>query len=207
MEWYTIIGRFILIFLLAFFFGIQRQRAHKPIGFGTFIFVSCGAAALAIVAMTHSATNPLPLLSAIVTGIGFLGAGALIKTTDKIFGFTTAAGIWAFAVLGLTIGVGDYLVASILYAIMWSVVLIDMYLERNGIGSYQRKLVVTTTIVPEQAIETEFGKARHKLIAVEVSKKNHTQTVTYLVEGSKGAINKIPKRLYAKDWFEHLKVE
>jgi len=144
MEFSVIILRFILTFLLASLFGLERQRSHKPTGFGTFIFVALGACGLSIVAVIAEPQNPVPLLSAIVTGIGFLGAGALIKTSDKVFGFTTAVSIWIFAIFGLVIGIGQYLVGLLMYAFVWVVILFDKYFEKRGIGSYQKRLVLHT---------------------------------------------------------------
>ena|SRR5659263_171028 len=101
MELLIILLRLTLTFALSLIFGYERQRSHKPIGFGTFIFVSVGSCGLAITA-TILSENPLPLLGSVVTGIGFLGAGALIKTNEKTFGFTTAASVWLFAIFGIT---------------------------------------------------------------------------------------------------------
>lgn len=151
MDLTTIILRFFIVFILSSIFGIERQRSHKPIGFATFIFVSIGSCGLAITSTILNLENPTPLLAAIITGIGFLGAGALIKTTDKIFGFNTAASIWIFAIFGLTIGIGQYLIGSILYGLIWIIVLGDRYLEKKGIGSYQKKItIVTKKIIQEK---------------------------------------------------------
>ena len=84
MELQLVLLRFLLTFGFSFAFGLERQKAHKPVGFGTYAFVSSGACALSIAAVTLNKENPFSLLAAIVTGIGFLGAGALIKTSDKI---------------------------------------------------------------------------------------------------------------------------
>src|SRR2546428_123884 len=65
-----------------------------------------GAATLAILAITIEQDNPLPLLGGVITGIGFLGAGALIRANDRVFGFTTAAPVWAMAALGVPAGPG-----------------------------------------------------------------------------------------------------
>lgn len=114
--------------LLSLIFGLVRQRSGKPIGFGTFTFVSVGACALALVAVRLAPDAPLALLGAIVTGIGFLGAGALVRSSapERISGFTSAATIWIVAVFGLTIGVGEYLLAALLYAAIWLVTSIDL---------------------------------------------------------------------------------
>ena len=210
MDYFTLILRFIIVFLLSALFGLERQRTHKPVGFGTFIFVSLGACALAMIPTALSIDNPLAIISAIVTGIGFLGAGALIKTTDKIFGFTTAASIWAFAILGLTIGLGLYPIAGIMYALIWAIILIDWYFEKHGIGSYQRKLtIISNKLNSGKEIKRAVEKftIRNKLISTDVSKKENKLTMIYLIEGTKGEINNIPEHFYEKLWLDCCKIE
>ncbi|HLC62929.1 MAG TPA: MgtC/SapB family protein [Candidatus Nanoarchaeia archaeon] len=210
MDYFTLILRFIIVFLLSALFGLERQRTHKPVGFGTFIFVSLGACALAMIPTALSIDNPLAIISAIVTGIGFLGAGALIKTTDKIFGFTTAASIWAFAILGLTIGLGLYPIAGIMYALIWAIILIDWYFEKHGIGSYQRKL---TIIANKLDIGKEIKKAvdkftiKNKLIITDINRKENKLTMVYLIEGAKEELNNIPQHFYEKQWLDSCKIE
>src|SRR3989338_4302302 len=130
MELVVIVVRFVVTFILSFLFGIERQYSHKPIGFGTYTFVSIGSCSLAIIAVALGFEHSIPLLSAIVTGIGFLGAGALIKTNYKIFGLTSGASIWALAIFGLTIGIGEYVIGLFLYLMIWIVVISDRLLER-----------------------------------------------------------------------------
>jgi putative Mg2+ transporter-C (MgtC) family protein len=202
--------RFLITFVLAFIFGIVRQKSHKPVGFGTFVFVAIGSCALSITAINISPETPLSLLGAIVTGIGFLGAGALIKTTDKIFGFTSAAAIWLFAIFGLVIGVGEYLLGATIYALAWIVVLYDLDLERRGIGSYQKRItIITNRMIGEKETGEILHKhsKKHKLIVLDVNKKEGKLTLKYLVEGTKEDINDIPKKLFQKEWFESCKIE
>src|SRR3989442_14724260 len=80
--------RLLLVFALAFGIGLERQIRRKPVGVGTFIFVSTGAAALAMLAVDLEWDNPLPLLGGGITWIGFLRAGALVRANDRVFGFT-----------------------------------------------------------------------------------------------------------------------
>src|SRR5436309_1836278 len=130
--------RLLLVFALAFGIGLERQIRRKPVGFGTFIFVSTGAAALAILAIDLESDNPLTLLGVVITGIGFLGAGALIRANDRVFGFTTAALVWAMAALGVAAGAGLYLLVIVNYTIVWAVVITDRFLEGRGFGSHAR---------------------------------------------------------------------
>ena len=211
IQWnFIIFLKMIITFIFALFFGIERQKSHKPIGFGAFISVALGGCALGIIAITLVPENPLPLLSAIVTGIGFLGAGALIKNNDKLFGVNTAASIWVFAVMGLLIGVGAIFEGVLLYVSVWCVILMDRYLEKKGIGSYQRKITITTNkIIHEKDLKNELllFTQKFKLISIEVDKKDNKMIFNYLVEGSKENINKLPNKLYEKEWFASCHVE
>ncbi len=211
MEISVILLRLIITFVLSTLFGIERQRSHKPIGFGAFIFVSVGACGLAITATVLDSENPLPLLGAIVTGIGFLGAGALIKTNDKTFGFTTAASIWVFAIFGIATGVGEYFIGFSIYIFTWIVIFFDRFFENKGIGHYQKKLIINTNrIVDETEIKNQLlsvGSNRSKFISIDVDKTNSKISVTYLIEGTAEEIYRIPKALFEKDWFDSCKIE
>jgi len=208
---YTNIRICILILLFkSFVFGIERQKSHKPVGFGTFIFVALGSCALAVTAIALSPENPLPLLSAIVTGIGFLGAGALVRTTDKIYGFTTAASIWVFAIVGLIIGTGNYAEGIALYILLWGVVYCDRYFENRGIGSYQKRLTVhVNKIISPRDIEKvlSLGITNYKLISLDMDKKSSKGSFIYLIQGFKQQINHVSKDLFKEEWFESIKVE
>ncbi len=206
-ELLIILQRFVITFVLSVLFGLQRQRAHKPVGFGTFTFVAIGSCGLAITALNLYPDNPLSLLGAIVTGIGFLGAGALIKTSDKIFGFTSASAVWLFAIFGLIIGVGEYLTGIIIYIMIWIVIIIDTQLKKKGIGHYQRKLTITTNrLIDEKEIEKELGPNFKKMV-VKVDKKNNKLCVSYLVEGTKDQVREIPERLAKDEWLEYFEIE
>jgi putative Mg2+ transporter-C (MgtC) family protein len=211
MERSVILLRLIITFVLSLIFGIERQRSHKPIGFGAFIFVSVGACGLAITATIIDLENPLPLLGAIVTGIGFLGAGALIKTNDKTFGFTTAASIWVFAIFGIATGVGEYFIGISIYILTWIVIFFDKLYEKKGMGYYQKKLIINTNrIIDEIEIKNQLlsvGSKRSKFISIDVDKKNSKISITYLIEGTAEEIYRIPKTLFEKDWFDSCKIE
>ena len=199
--------RILLTFALSLAFGIERQRAHKPLGVGTYTFVAIGSCGLAIAALDLASSH---LLGAIITGIGFLGAGALIKSGEKIMGTVSAASIWLFASLGLVIGIGNYFLAILIYALVWAVLLFDKHLEQREIGSYQKKLImIADKIIGEKELRNHFAihTKKHKLIAVEIDKKNKKVTLSYIIEGSREHINKMVKELYQEPWLESCKVE
>ncbi|PJE81866.1 hypothetical protein COU58_00055 [Candidatus Pacearchaeota archaeon CG10_big_fil_rev_8_21_14_0_10_32_42] len=208
METNLIIIRILITFIFAIIFGFQRQRAHKPIGFGTFTFVAVGSCGLAIAGMDLGVGNPLPILGAIVTGIGFLGAGALIKTSDKIFGFTTAASIWVFAIFGLLIGVGYYLVGAMVYLSVWAVILIDVFLKKKGIGSYQKRIFFE--VKKENSKDfTNLLKSfnRVKMISIEYDKKRKTEKFEYLVECNGKRLRNVINSINQVNWIVSYRIE
>ena len=208
MDIAIILFRFLLIFVLALIFGLERQRSHQPVGFGTFIFVSVGACGLTMAALFINFENPLQIVGAIITGIGFLGAGALIKTTDKIFGFTSAAGIWIFAIIGVVIGLGEYLLGISMYTLIWAVFMIDKVLQRKGIGSYQKKLSVTTNKnIHTGELASMIGIKDYKIQNISIDKKNKKFYITLLVRGTKENINRIPRVLTKIKSIESFKIE
>ncbi len=195
--------RFSIVFILSFIYGLNRQRSHKPVGFGTFILISVGACALAITAVDMNIESSIGIIGAIVTGIGFLGAGAMIRESDKVFGFTTAASIWFFAIFGLSVGLGKYANASIIYVMVWIVAVFDKYLEKNAIGSYRRKIVIQTRgLIPKEDIMKILAKhtTEFYLYCTLLNKKEKTSSLTYVIEGPKNKIEGLLKSFYSKSW-------
>ena len=102
--------RVIAATLLGAIVGLQRERAGKPAGLRTHMLVSLGTAVV-VLAGSGAGMNTDGLsrvIQGIVTGIGFVGAGAILKLTDQreIQGLTTAAGLWITAAIGVAVGLG-----------------------------------------------------------------------------------------------------
>jgi putative Mg2+ transporter-C (MgtC) family protein len=98
--------------------GYEREHRSSPAGLRTHILVCIGAAIVQITAfdfyLNHKGefnTDPMRLGAQVISGIGFLGAGTIIKEGANIRGLTTAASLWAVACIGLTIGTGLYIEA------------------------------------------------------------------------------------------------
>ena len=210
MEFNEIIFRLGLVFVLTFIYGLQRQRSHKPIGFGTFMLVASGACGLSIVAQEIGIPSSLPLLGAIITGIGFLGAGALIRTSDKIFGFTTAASIWFFAIFGVVIGIGSYSNGLILYSLAWIIVGVDKYLEIKGIGSYRKKIIIICNKKTDKKELTQLLSkhcTRFNLLNLNFNKKEKKFLSSYLIEGPRKDIEFLIQDFYKKNWCSQVSLE
>jgi len=200
--------RLLIVFLLAFGIGLERQLRRKPVGFGTFIFVSTGACALAILAVDLGEQNPLPLLGGVITGIGFLGAGTLIRSNDRVFGFTTAALVWAMAALGVAAGAGLYYLAFVNYGIVWAVVITDRYLESKGFGSHA-KVVHLTVANPIRVDELDalLPRCRAEFEKVRIDKEAHLVSVTAQVRVKPGDVEDLLEGLRRNDKVRAFEIE
>lgn len=97
--------------------GFQRERAGKPAGLRTHVLVSIGTAVVVIAcaASGMSMEGQSRVIQGIVTGIGFIGAGSILKVSEEkdIRGLTTAAGLWLTAAVGVAAGLGAIGIAAI----------------------------------------------------------------------------------------------
>ena len=135
--------KIIVVSIMVFCLGFERTLHRKSIGFGSFTLVAIGATSLAITGTLIAPGDYIFLLNGIITSIGFLGAGALLRTRENSYGFTTASTLWATAILGLTIGLGLYPIAALIYLMMWIVIGVDRIIEMKGLGNEAQLLIVT----------------------------------------------------------------
>jgi putative Mg2+ transporter-C (MgtC) family protein len=109
--------RVLIATLLSMLIGFERERSGQSAGLRTHMLVGLGAAmftVLSIFAFPGPGSDSSRVAAQIVTGIGFLGAGAIIQRRDARHphGLTTAAGIWAVAAVGMACGAGAYVLAA-----------------------------------------------------------------------------------------------
>ena len=113
----VIVSRLTTAIVLGGLLGLERERKGRAAGLKTHILVSVGSAlfVLAPLQMGISGADVTRVMQGIVSGIGFLGAGAILKldAEERIQGLTTAAGIWATAAIGMAAGMGMEMVALI----------------------------------------------------------------------------------------------
>ena len=106
-----LLGRLTLAASLGFVIGLERELAGQPAGARTHALASLGAATFALLSLTaFPGFDPARVAAGVVTGLGFLGAGTILRERGReVHGLTTAAGIWAVGGVGLAIGTGMYL--------------------------------------------------------------------------------------------------
>jgi len=119
ITYYEIIIRLVLAVLLGGVVGFERESHRRPAGFRTHILV-CVGSALVMMVSAYGFTDfqgylvdPSRIAAQVVTGVGFLGAGTILRHGSTITGLTTAASIWIVSGIGLAIGIGFYLGAVV----------------------------------------------------------------------------------------------
>ena len=128
-----LIERLLLAAALGGALGFEREWRQKNAGLRTNILIATGSALFTLMSIDLSASSggdATRVASQIVTGIGFIGAGAIMRTKDGIRGLTTAAMIWVNAAIGVAVGGGEYRLAVIATAVTLLVLVLMNPLER-----------------------------------------------------------------------------
>lgn len=138
--------RLCLSMLLGAVVGYERKRKGQPAGLRTFSLIAMGATLAMLVSIYVCQEyvglkngDPGRIAAQVITGIGFLGAGAIIQAKGSVRGLTTAAGIWMASIIGLAVGVGLYVlsfVATLL--ILFILVQLDNVEHRLEMGAQSR---------------------------------------------------------------------
>ena len=107
--------------VVGIFIGLEREYTHRPAGLRTHILVALGACVVSMTgeilftqyAALGATPDPARLSAQVITGVGFLGAGTIMKEGVNVKGLTTAASVWAVACLGIASGFGYYALAIV----------------------------------------------------------------------------------------------
>lgn len=163
MDWFTvshleelgvILLKLVLAGILGGIIGIEREHKHRPAGLRTHILVCMGACLTMMISSfmvkDGLSTDVARLGAQVISGIGFLGAGTILREGDRVRGLTTAATLWAIACVGLAIGIGYYGGAIAAAFMMLIVLRVLGYImtKRNGEG------LVAIHVVAENNTET-----------------------------------------------------
>lgn len=110
-----------LCLVLGSVIGVEREFRNKPAGISTHCFVMAGACLFTFISTVADPNSPARIAAQVVSGVGFLGAGMILKSENNtIRNLTTAAAIWFAAAIGMAIGIGWYVIAMIaaVYAVL-----------------------------------------------------------------------------------------
>ncbi len=151
--------RLLLSVLIGGVVGLERKWRQQPAGFRTHILICLGATLLMMLSIYvpqqygELRGDPGRIAAQVITGIGFLGAGAVIKIGSNIKGLTTAASIWMIAAIGMGIGAGLYVIAGFAAFLMLFILIVLERFERRVVPIFTTK--VLSVSVAGHAINSE----------------------------------------------------
>ena len=179
------IMRLCLAALLGGILGLEREIHGRPVGFRTHLLVSLGAGAFMILSPLVAdmgkgiPADPGRIAAQIVTGIGFLGAGAIVKEGISVRGLTTAACLWIAAAIGMTAGAGYFMGAILISGIaLFALVLlprIETILRKH---SYRMLEIVTPLDADVDAIVKVVKEHKGRVLRYDMDRDYSSGTLT-----------------------------
>ena len=112
-QYFEPIIRLFVSAILGAIIGYERESNHKPAGLRTHVLVCVASCLVTLVSIIEFPEDPARLLAQIIPGIGFIGAGTIIASGEKVIGITTATGIFVTSALGIAVGTGNILLAVV----------------------------------------------------------------------------------------------
>lgn len=142
VELMDLLARLGLAMLFGGLIGLDREMRHRPAGIRTMMLVAVGAATFVLVGLgarfgdgaVMSPADVSRIIQGIVGGIGFLGAGVVLRVDDRVKGVTTAAAVWATAAVGVACGMGDFRLATVVGLMTLTILTVMNVLERVVVG-------------------------------------------------------------------------
>ncbi len=165
------IFKLVLSMLLGAVVGYERKRKGQPAGVRTFSLIAMGATLAMLLSiyvpqeyMGLKNGDPGRIAAQVITGIGFLGAGAIIQMKGSVRGLTTAAGIWMVSIIGMAVGVGMYGLSVIACAlILFILVQLERIEHRVSRGSESRIIRIKTADILHDISDYKEVLRRHKI--------------------------------------------
>lgn len=159
-----ILGRFLLIIACSSLIGFNRGKMNQFAGLKTHLFVGLGAGLSFFVPYIFYTTNdiytldPFRLSAQVISGMGFLGAGTIIKSGHSIKGLTTAAGLWTTAIIAISIASGLYLLPITATLVIFLVLMFSKQIDISRRYDTMNLIITITDMETNLSIIDEFMK-------------------------------------------------
>lgn len=137
-EWEMLL-RITVAALLGGMLGLEREWSGHPAGLRTNMLVAIGSCLFTLLSiegfpLRGAAQDTARIAAQVVTGVGFLGAGAVLQTRHRTKGLTTAATIWLVAAVGMAVGTGAYLIATFTTILVVAVLVLLLPVRERVVG-------------------------------------------------------------------------
>lgn len=172
---HTALFRLILSFIAGTIIGLEREKHRQPAGLRTHLLISIGSTLLMLISIyipqiytDFQNGDPSRIAAQVVTGVGFIGAGAILRMGINVRGLTTAASIWAISAIGLALGAGLYIPAALTVVFMLIILIVVEQLERFFFNPLHIKLltVVSKSKQTHQIITKLLHENHYRIIDV-----------------------------------------
>lgn len=191
--------KLLIAVLIGGIMGAEREYRNKAAGFRTIILITVGSTLFTIVSGIISYDGRIA--SNIITGIGFLGAGSIIREGANIKGLTSAATIWISAAIGMFIGIGQFsfafMAAGIVMIVLYGFSRITILIYRARREYTYRVRLPGTDGHGRDQLEDLFRQHRAKVICSARAKENESMLLTYIVTASEASHDALFAALYA----------
>lgn len=194
----TLLFQILIVIVVGGLIGAEREFRSKSAGFRTMILICLGSFLFTTFSIHISGSTSDRIASNIVTGIGFLGAGVIFQSENRINGITTAATIWAVAALGMGIADEAYILVLLCTVLILASLLLLTKLENlidkvNQSHTYKIVSTYKDDLLKEYELLFEECQLRYKRI--KRTKKGDNIIGTWIVQGSEKNHNKFTKRM------------
>lgn len=187
--------------------GFEREFHDKPAGFRTLALICIGSAIFTIISQEYFLQDRIA--SNIVTGIGFLGAGVMLKEGLTVKGITTASTIWVTAAIGMTIGVGAYVLAAVELSLVLATLVILNRFEK-ALQSIKQKRTYEITFKPDvhsiSDLEVQFVQLGVTFSRSQLKKNANRVVVLYRITAGRRSHTRISELLADNDAVEGFEV-
>jgi len=184
--------------------GAAREFRDKAAGFRTIIFITVGATLFTIFSaiLAGDENDPARVAANIVTGIGFLGAGAIMREGGRVAGLTTAATIWLSAALGMGIGSGQYLLvgtgAAVVLFVLWIFPTFEHWID-NIRESRTYKVHLSHDSNKANELDDVFESLSLRIFGRHVIKSQEQMICTWTAQGPPKSHDKLIKTLLSDE--------
>ena len=181
--------KLLISFVLGAIIGAERQTRRQSAGIRTFSLICIGSTAAMLLSIWIPQSypdflngDPGRIAAQILTGIGFLGAGAIIQSRGSILGLTTASTIWVVAIMGMAVGAGMYLPAIVLtFLSLFVLFALDRFEKRKSLTGQIKQLIVYFDTDAPQVNQIVQIVQNHAIFIYDVSvERNYKQQTSQL---------------------------
>ena len=217
----TVAFRMLVSLLVGAIVGIEREYHKQPAGLRTHILISMGSTLIMLLSIyipqtfsQYQTADPARMAAQVVSGIGFLGAGAIMKYGLNVKGLTTAASIWMIAGLGLAVGAGMYLAAGIGTAMLvFALLFLDIFEKWIFPAKFIKRLHIYSEINSDLRTKTitpilKKHKIHIRTVDLEEAFDEKRTSLYYSIQiNEKVNINELSKEIGAIEGVQRVKLQ